>query len=175
MPDRVTFTRPAAERIGKIVRIVEAGDRDASGWQVNVRTADTPVRVRMCFWTGSWQYGAAKVVTLGAPDAAGVNATAYAVNEFFGFRGTPAFGSTSATGTGRGVVVNEAGTWRLGCYSLTQADNYMYVPPNNETIQLLGHTGELEGSDGGGEASGAPNPDGPYLKWYTITTCESTA
>lgn len=63
MGDRVTFTRPAAERIGKAVRIVEAGSRDESAWTVDVVTE--PQRVfRMVTFTGSWAVNSWKTVTM---------------------------------------------------------------------------------------------------------------
>jgi hypothetical protein len=65
--DRVTFTRPAAERIGKVVRIVEAGDRSATPWTVDVRAGSgigqgTPLR--LATFTGDWQIDSVKTVTL---------------------------------------------------------------------------------------------------------------
>lgn len=63
MADRVTFTRPAAERIGKAVRIVEAGSRESSAWDVDV--AHGPQRVfRMVTFTGSWALNSWKTVTI---------------------------------------------------------------------------------------------------------------
>ena len=41
--ERVTFTRPAAERIAKVVREVEAGDRDQAGLTFGVRTGGSVV------------------------------------------------------------------------------------------------------------------------------------
>lgn len=67
MADRVTFTRPAAERIGKVVRIVEAGDREATPWTVDVRNSGglgqgTPLR--LATFTGQWEIDTVKTVTL---------------------------------------------------------------------------------------------------------------
>lgn len=62
--ERVTFTRPAADRIAKVVRQVEAGDRDSAGLHFGVRapmTARVPFRV--CTFTGTWAKGATKTVT----------------------------------------------------------------------------------------------------------------
>jgi hypothetical protein len=65
--DRVTFTKPAAERIGKVVRLVEAGDRTATPWTVDVRAGSgigqgTPLR--LAEFTGGWQIDTVKTVTL---------------------------------------------------------------------------------------------------------------
>lgn len=72
MADRVTFTRPAAERIGKVVRIVEAGDREATPWTVDVRNSGglgqgSPLRLGT--FTGQWQIDTIKTVTLSGSTA----------------------------------------------------------------------------------------------------------
>jgi len=153
---RVDFTRSAAERIARVVRLVEQGDRDGAALSFRKVQPEASVRVRMCYWTGAWGYLQTHIVHIGRfPN---VNGTAVAINEFFGFRGTP--------GPVGGVVVKESGTWRLACYSLTGADNFQYEPPNNETIQLLGHTGDATAADA--------SQVGPFLKWYSITTCETS-
>lgn len=62
--DRVSFTRPAAERIGKAVRQVEAGDRDLGpiGWGPRGGGASGKV-FRVGTFTGAWSVDTAKVVT----------------------------------------------------------------------------------------------------------------
>jgi hypothetical protein len=62
--ERVTFTRPAAERIAKVVRTVEAGDRDQGGLTFG-RPADGPPSktFRVATFTGAWSIGSAKTVT----------------------------------------------------------------------------------------------------------------
>ena len=54
--ERVTFTRPAADRIGKAVRIVEAGNRDAPAIHTGPRLQNVapPVVFRICTFTGAW-------------------------------------------------------------------------------------------------------------------------
>jgi len=64
--ERVTFTRPAAERIGKVVRIVEAGDRVAEGLTFTPRpAAASGVQFRVCTFTATstWTKGGDKVVS----------------------------------------------------------------------------------------------------------------
>ena len=52
---RVTFTKPAAERIGKVVRTVEAGNRDQGPLTFGPRVAGASGRVfRGCTFTGAW-------------------------------------------------------------------------------------------------------------------------
>lgn len=62
--ERVTFTRPAAERIAKAVRQVEAGDRDGMPWRVSPRLVSSAGRgLRICTFTGAWSIGSAKTLT----------------------------------------------------------------------------------------------------------------
>lgn len=61
--ERVTFTRPAAERIAKVVREVEAGDRDQPGLTFGNRVAGPLKTFRVCTFTGSWSIDATKTVT----------------------------------------------------------------------------------------------------------------
>ena len=62
--ERVTFTKPAAERIAKVVRAVEGGDRDAGPLTFGNRgVAGNPKAFRVCTFTGSWSINATKTVT----------------------------------------------------------------------------------------------------------------
>ncbi len=64
--DKVAFTRPAAERIAKVVRTVESGRRDAEGYGLGYRLQQlpqTPV-FRMATFTGAWGIDSLKTVTL---------------------------------------------------------------------------------------------------------------
>jgi hypothetical protein len=63
--DKVAFTRPAAERIAKVVRTVESGRRDAEGYGQGYRLQmlQRPV-FRMATFTGAWSINALKTVTL---------------------------------------------------------------------------------------------------------------
>ena len=61
---RITFTRPAADRIANVVRIVEQGSRDESP----LRFASVPDPgggkvLRVCTFTGSWNINQVKTVT----------------------------------------------------------------------------------------------------------------
>ena len=79
--ERVTFTRPAAERIAKVVRTVERGNRDCGGLTFERVSAPAAGKVfRMCTFTGTWSKNTVKVVTF-----RGVTSTpntAQAVNVF---------------------------------------------------------------------------------------------
>lgn len=63
--ERVSFTRPAADRIAKVVRTVEAGNRDAGPLSFGFRDAGGGggKAFRVCTFTGSWAIDASKVVT----------------------------------------------------------------------------------------------------------------
>ena len=63
--ERVTFTRPAAERIAKVVRQIEQGDRGADGLRFLPRGGggSAPKTFRICTFTGSWSIGSDKTVT----------------------------------------------------------------------------------------------------------------
>jgi hypothetical protein len=61
----VSFSRPAAQRIAKAVRVIEAGDRNQPGL-----TFDHPMPggvagkvFRVCTFTGAWSISSSKVVT----------------------------------------------------------------------------------------------------------------
>lgn len=62
--ERVTFTRPAAERIAKVVREVEGGDRDCQPLTFGARIGGVSGKVfRVCTYTGSWSKNSVKTVT----------------------------------------------------------------------------------------------------------------
>jgi hypothetical protein len=63
--ERITFTRPAAERIAKVVRQVEGGDRDSSGLTFRrVPPQGEAGKVfRIATFTGAWSISTTKVVT----------------------------------------------------------------------------------------------------------------
>jgi hypothetical protein len=82
--ERVTFTKPAAERIAKVVRAVEGGDRDAGPLSFGNRgVAGNPKAFRVCTFTGAWSINATKTVTFKNQTA--TPNTVAAVNLFFPF------------------------------------------------------------------------------------------
>lgn len=60
---RVTFTKDAASRIGKVVRTVEAGNRDQGPLTFGSRGVASGKVFRICTFTGSWSINASKTVT----------------------------------------------------------------------------------------------------------------
>ena len=78
--DRVSFTRPAAERIGKAVRQVEAGNRDLGPIEWGPRGGTGGKVFRVCTFTGAWEINSAKTVTF--RNVTSTPNTAAAVNLF---------------------------------------------------------------------------------------------
>lgn len=154
---RVDFTRGAAERIASVVRRVEQGDRDGAPLSFARVLDDAPSRnVQLAYWTGAWGVNQTHEVTMWSNGK-----TAVAINRYFGFK--PATYPFQANG--EGIVVKGGGyfssSWILACFSLDRVDNFLEVLPTNETVQFLGHApGDEQG--------------GPFLKWYSVTTCEAS-
>jgi hypothetical protein len=78
----VSFSRPAAQRIAKAVRVIEAGDRNQPGL-----TFDHPMpggggkAFRVCTFTGAWSIGSTKTVAFKYQTS--TPNTAVATNLFF--------------------------------------------------------------------------------------------
>ena len=103
--ERVVFTRPAAERISKVVRTVEAGDRDAAGLSFGRPGGAAAGKMfRVCTFTGTWTKNSAKTVTF-----RGVTATpntAVAENIFVTV-------SNTATSTRNCAIAKDGTAWYL--------------------------------------------------------------
>jgi hypothetical protein len=96
----VSFSRPAAQRIAKAVRVIEAGDRSQPGL-----TFDHPMPgggqalIRTATFTGSWSIGGTKNVTYKY-----MTGTANAVNDLM---------NLPSAGTRNCVIGREGTAWRL--------------------------------------------------------------
>lgn len=120
MADPVNFTRPAAERISRVVRQIEAGDRSGAALQWDRPWDSMPDRIiRFCSWTATWSHGTTATITF---DPA-TNVTATATNVYLGL----------GPGNGWAARHNTAG-WRLIGADLTLQPSY-----SSTEIQLLGH------------------------------------
>lgn len=157
--ERVVFTRPAADRIAKVVRKVEAGNRDGAPLIFDRVAAAPGSPLRLATFTGNWQIGSFATVTLH-----GSTQTASVYNWC-----NPAVGvSTSDTSCTRYVIFGSVrGTnsaveiqlqptcstchMSLGSIDLTTLPGYV-----GGEVQMLGH-----------------NSTGPCLQWYSITTCST--
>jgi hypothetical protein len=103
--ERVTFTKPAAERIAKVVRAVEGGDRDAGPLTFGNRgVAGNPKVFRVCTFTGAWAINDTKTVTFKNQTA--TPNTASVTNLFFPVTSTAA-GSTDC------AIAKEGTSWYL--------------------------------------------------------------
>ena len=102
--ERVVFTRPAAERISKVVRTVEAGSRGSAGLSFG-RPGDSsgggkPFRV--CTFTGAWAISSTKNVTFKYQTS--TPNTAVAQNDLM---------SLPSAGTRNCVIGREGTAWHL--------------------------------------------------------------
>jgi hypothetical protein len=103
--ERVTFTKPAAERIAKVVRAVEGGDRDAGPLSFGNRGVGGNVKTfRVCTFTGAWSINATKTVTFKNQTA--TPNTVAAVNLFFPF-------SAATNATTDCAIAKEGTAWYL--------------------------------------------------------------
>lgn len=150
--ERVTFTRPAAERIAKVVRHVEAGDRNCGPLTFERTGGGVPYRLSVATFTGAWATGEYKTVTLvGSTNTASVYNWCNAAED----GGHVVFGKASGTNSAVEITMGGTATCRmtLGGVDLTELDGYAAGD-----VQLLGH-----------------NSTGPCLQWYSITTCSTAA
>ena len=117
---RVDFTRGAAERIARVVRLVEQGDRGQSGPTWGQVDGGSPLSLRRCSWSATWLHNATSTITF----VTNTQATATATNVFLG------------AGPGNGWVA-KSGTsgWSLVSVDLTTQPGY-----NGSEIQLFGHS-----------------------------------
>ena len=123
--DRVSFTRPAAERIGKAVREVEAGNRDLGPMEWGPRGVGGTSKVfRVCTFTGAWSINTAKTVTF--RNVTSTPNTASVTNLVCGL--SPA-GSCDAT------IAKDGTAWYLVQPNLTQQPGYSASGTHVLTIQ----------------------------------------
>jgi len=122
--DRVSFTRPAAERIGKAVRQVEAGDRDLGPIEWGPRGGAAAKVFRVCTFTGAWAINSAKTVTF-----RGVTSTPNTVSVMNIVCGLSPAGSCDAT------IAKDGTAWYLVQPNLTQQPGYSASGTHVLTIQ----------------------------------------
>lgn len=167
MADPVNFTRPAAQRIARAVRAVEAGTRDGEGPVWDRPWYSHPgLRLKLGTFTGNWETAQWTTVTMH-----GSTQTVSVYNWC-----NPAVGaSTSNTNESRYVIFGKvAGTQSaveiqmratqctstlvLGSLDLKKLPGFVATE-----IQMLGHgKGDTASTCSGG------------LQWYSITTCASS-
>jgi hypothetical protein len=112
--DRVTFTRPAAERIAKVVRTVEGGDRDQPGISYGSAPGGVAGKVfRVATFTGSWSINDQKTVTF-----RGVTTTPNTVSAINLFCGLSPSGSCDV------AIAKDGTAWYLVQPNVTQLPGY---------------------------------------------------
>jgi len=123
MADRTAFTRDAASRIAKVVRIVESGDRKSQGLTYDPRLQQLSSKgVRFCSWTATWTYSETATISF----ASGTANTATATNVILG------------VGPGDGWVARKGSAgWALIGFDMTKQPGY-----SSGSIQLFGHSTE---------------------------------
>ena len=168
--ERVTFTRPAAERIAKAVRKVEQGNRDSKGLRFErVGGGSPPASLKLATFTGNWQTGTYKTVTL--KDS---TATASVYNWC-----NPAVGGDTASttktrfvifgkvhGTNSAVEIQLKSTSETCAMTLGDMDLTTVAGYSKGVIQLLGHSA--------GDVT-TNNTACASLTWYSVTTCSTAA
>jgi hypothetical protein len=120
--DKVAFTSGAAARIAKVVRQVEAGDRDGRGIEFwpRLQNAATGAGIKFCSWTATWPYNSTATITF----TSGTAATATATNVILG------------VGPGDGWVARKGSAgWALVSFDMTKQPGYAAGE-----IQLFGHS-----------------------------------
>ena len=167
--ERVTFTHPAAVRIAKAVRKVEQGDRDCAPLRFDRVSSQSPLPLKLATFTGNWQTGAYKTVTLH-----GSTATASVYNWC-----NPAVGGDTASttktrfvifgkvqGTNSAVEIQLKSTSETCVMTLGDMDLTTVAGYSKGVIQLLGHSA--------GDVT-TNNTACAVLTWYSIATCSTAA
>lgn len=159
------FTRPAADRIAKVVRKVEAGNRDGAPLVFDRVAAALGSPLRLATFTGNWETATYTTVTLhGSTQTASVynwcnpalggNTESSTESRFV------IFGKVS--GTNSAVEIQMKATQCSDSLTLGSVDLRSLPNFDASVIQLLGH-GEIDDSS---TCSGG-------LQWYSITTCST--
>ena len=149
--ERVTFTRPAAERIAKVVRTVEAGDRNGAALRFGTRVAASGGRLQLATFTGAWSVSEVKTVTLvGSTNTVSVSQALGHIADI-GCERRIVFGS--ASGTQHAVAIEFNPTCATCQTSLNPFDLAGINGYSPSVQQVLGH-----------------DEDG-CLAWYSTTTC----
>lgn len=100
--ERVTFTRPAAERIARVVHTVESGDRNQQGLSFSrVFPSVSGIKLARYTATTSWVKGAIKPVVFMTANTSSIafsGITATAINRFAIIPGHTGSGSSTTAG-----------------------------------------------------------------------------
>jgi hypothetical protein len=163
----VVFTRPAAERIAKVVRTIEDGDRSSSGLRFERVASSLASPLKLATFTGNWATGQYRTVTIHGStntasvynwcnsslhaDTANTTSTRYVI---FG----KASGTNSVVEIQLGLPTSQTCLTSIAGVDLTALPGY-----SAGSIQLLGHS-----------AAATSGTACSTLTWYSITTCATT-
>ena len=150
--DRVTFTRPAADRIAKVVRTVEAGDRKGAALYFGLPPGGGGgSTLRLATFTGAWSVSEMKTVTLvGSTNTVSVSQALGHIADI-GCERRIVFGS--ASGTQHAVAIEFNPTCATCQTSLNPFDLAGITGFASNLQQVLGHD------------------ENGCLAWYSTTTC----
>jgi hypothetical protein len=125
MPDRISFTRPAVERIARVVRAVEnARPRGGPLTSRAVLDGAKPKPFKVCTFTGAWAINTAKTVTF--RNVTTTPNTVSATNLVCGL---------SPTGSCDATIAKDGTAWYLVQPNLTQQPGYSASGTHVLTIQ----------------------------------------
>lgn len=152
----VKFTSDSADRIAKVVRIVEAGNRAGSPLDLPPRLQQLPYKLRLGTFTGDWQTGQYKVVTL-----QGSTNTAEVYNWCNAAVGSDTSNTTNTryvifgrvNGTQSAVELQMQDTTQTCSSTIGGVDLTQFPAYSGGSVQLLGHN------------------ESACLQWYSITSC----
>lgn len=150
--ERVAFTRPAAERIARVVRQVEAGDRKSEPLRFGVRAGGAGAVLKLGTFTGAWATASYKTVTL-----AGTTNTASVLN---------ACNPVAEAACERTVVFSSV--------SGTQVAVELQYRPTCATCHISIQGFDLSSLPGyvGGEIQILGHDSSACLTWYSVHQCE---
>lgn len=107
--ERVAFTKPAAERIAKVVRKVEAGKRESNALAFGNRVhGASGAAIKICTFTGSWSKGTSHVTTF-----YNVTTTPNTVTATNVFVDVNSCNTNSTSATAACAIAKYAGAWYL--------------------------------------------------------------
>ncbi len=154
-----SFTRPAAERIARVVRRVEAGDRTENALSFQRVGGGGGGKLRLGTFTGDWAVNTYKTVTFEnstntvsvynwcnaavGSDTSNTTNTRYVI-----------FGRVN--GTQSAVELQMQDTAQTCSSSIAGVDLTSFPGYSGGSVQLLGHN------------------ESACLQWYSITTCATT-
>ena len=163
MADRVTFTPGSAERIAKVVRIVEAGNRNTAGLPTSPRLQSTPQRLIVGKYTGAWGIEESIPVRI-LPGTETVLVSNYCI---------PA-PETENENEERFVVFGNQRAQVIGGSTSRYVAVEIQLQSTYVTCQTT-LTGPIEDIDGfaGDEVQLLGHDESACLHWYSITTCET--